>query len=84
QSLLTRLIERGFLKGGMRGKNKIFEPLVSETEYLALESASLLRKLRGRGSITELVTALYDTNEISEKDIEELDAFIESIKKEGR
>jgi predicted transcriptional regulator len=81
QSLLTRLIDRGFLKGGMRGKNKIFEPLVSETDYLAIESASLLRKLKGRGSITELVTALYDTQEISEKDIEELDAFIEKIKK---
>lgn len=84
QSLLTRLVDRGFLRGGMEGKNKTFEPLVSETEYLALESASLLKKLRPRGSITELVTALYDTNEISDKDIEELDAFIETIKKEEK
>lgn len=84
QSLLTRLIERGFLKGGMKGKSKIFEPLVSEEEYLAVESASFLKKFRRKSSITELVTALYDTNAISEKDIEELDAFIETIKKEGR
>lgn len=82
QSLLTRLIERGFLKGGMSGKSKTFEPLVSEKEYLAVESSSFIKKLKG-SSITELVTALYDTNAISKKDLDELDAFIETIKKEG-
>ncbi len=82
QSLLTRLIERGFLKGGMSGKSKTFEPLVSEKEYLAVESRSFIKKLKGN-SITELVTALYDTNAISKKDLDELDAFIETIKKEG-
>ncbi len=83
QSLLSRLIERGFLKGGMQGKNKTFEPLVSEKEYLAVESSSFLKKLRG-SSITELVTTLYDSKAITEKDIEELDAFIESVKKDER
>ncbi len=81
QSLLSRLIDRGFLKAGMKGKNKTFEPLVSEKEYLAVESSSFLKKLRG-GSITELVTALYDSKAITEKDIEELDAFIGSVKKD--
>lgn len=84
QSLLARLVERGFLKGSMQGKNKAFEPLISEGEYMAVESASLLKKLRGHGSITQLITALYDTNELSEKDIEELDAFIEKIRKEEK
>ena len=84
QSLLSRLTDRGFLKGSMQGRNKVFEPLVSEEEYLAVESESFLKKLRRKSTITELVTALYDTNAISDKDIEELDAFLEGIKKEGK
>ena len=84
QSLLTRLVDREFLKASMQGKSKAFEPLVAEKDYIAVESRSFISKLRGRSTITDLVTTLYDTNEISEKDIEELDAFIEKIKKEGK
>lgn len=84
QSLLSRLVEKDFLKAGMQGKNKTFEPLVAEKDYLAVESKSFLSKLRGRSTITELVTALYDTNEITERDIEELDAFLDKVKKEGK
>lgn len=84
QSLLMRLIERGFLKGGMEGKSKTFTPLVSEKEYLAVESESFLKKLQRRSSITELVTALYETNGLSAKDIKELDEFLEAVKKEGK
>ncbi|MBQ6557845.1 MAG: BlaI/MecI/CopY family transcriptional regulator, partial [Clostridia bacterium] len=68
----------------MQGKSKAFEPLVNEKDYIAVESRSFISKLRGRSTITDLVTTLYDTNEISNKDIEELDAFIEKIKKEGK
>ncbi len=84
QSLLTRLVDREFLKASMQGKSKAFEPLVNEKDYIAVESRSFISKLRGRSTITDLVTTLYDTNEISDKDIEELDAFIEKIKKEGK
>lgn len=84
QSLLTRLVDREFLKASMQGKSKAFEPLVAEKDYIAVESRSFISKLRGRSTITDLVTTLYDTNEISDKDIEELDAFIEKIKKEGK
>ncbi|MBQ3463745.1 MAG: BlaI/MecI/CopY family transcriptional regulator [Clostridia bacterium] len=84
QSLLTRLVDRDFLKASMQGKSKAFEPLVNEKDYIAVESRSFISKLRGRSTITDLVTTLYDTNEISDKDIEELDAFIEKIKKEGQ
>lgn len=84
QSLLTRLVDREFLKASMQGKSKAFEPLVSEMDYLAVESKSFISKLRGKSTITDLVTTLYDSNAISEKDIEELDAFIEMVKKEGK
>ncbi len=84
QSLLSRLAERGFLKTGVLGKSKTFEPLVTEDDYLKVESASFFKRFGEKGTITGLVTALYDSKTISEKDIEELDAFIEKIKKEGK
>ena len=84
QSLLSRLAERGFLKTGVLGKSKTFEPLVTEDDYQKVESASFFKRFGEKGTITGLVTALYDSKTISEKDIEELDAFIEKIKKEGK
>ena len=84
QSLLSRLAERGFLKTGVLGKSKTFEPLVTEDDYLKVESASFFKRFGEKGTITGLVTALYDSKTISEKDIEELDAFIGKIKKEGK
>ncbi len=81
QSLLSRLVERGFLKGEMRGKCKVFSPLVMENEYLAVESRSFLDKLH-RNSITELVASLYNTKALSDKDIEELDAFLDEVRGE--
>ncbi len=84
QSLLSRLTERGFLRTGTLGKSKTFEPLVSEDEYFKVESASFFQKFGAKSSITGLVASLYDSNSISKKDIDELDAFIETIKKGGR
>lgn len=80
QTLLNRLIDREFLKGEMQGKCKTYSPLVSEKEYLVVESKSFLKRLRGN-SITKLVTSLYDANSISDEDLEELTAFIEETRR---
>lgn len=77
QTLLNRLIDRSFLKGEMQGKSKTYTPLVSEEEYLLFESKSFMRKLSGN-SITKLVTSLYDSKSISDKDLQELKEFIDS------
>lgn len=82
QTLLNRLIDRGFLKGEMQGKSKTYVPLVSESDYLVTESKSFLKRIGG-GSVTKLVTSLYDSNTISDKDLEELTAFIEEKRSNG-
>ncbi len=80
QTLLNRLIDRGFLKGEMRGKSKTYTPLVDERDYLVLESRSFLKRLSGN-SITRLVTSLYDSKSISDEDLDELNAFIEGTRR---
>ena len=81
QTLLNRLIERGFLKADMQGKSKIYMPLVSEDDYLAAESKSFLQQLSSN-SITKLVASLYDSKAISQEDLHELNNYIDSVTKE--
>lgn len=76
QTLLNRLIERGFITSFKQGKNRYYEIVVEENEYTARENKSFLDRLNG-SSITRLVTNLYDNRSISDDDLKELAAFIE-------
>ena len=76
QTLLNRLIDRGYLKSGKEGKNRYYEPLISEDEYLEVENKTFLERLNGN-SITRFVTSLYDSRAITNEDLAELKAFIE-------
>ena len=77
QTLLNRLIDRGFLESHKEGKNRFYTPLVSEKEYLAVENKAFLEKVNDR-SVTKLVASLFDSHSISEADLDELAAFIRS------
>ena len=75
QTLLNRLIERGFLLSGKDGKRKTYIPLVDEESYLAMENKSFLERLNNN-SVTKLVASLYNSNSITEDDLEDLRKFI--------
>lgn len=45
QTLLNRLIERGFLSSYKEGKNRYYEITVKEEDYLAFENSLFLRKV---------------------------------------
>lgn len=77
QTLLNRLIDRGFLESYKEGKNRFYTPLVTEKDYLAVENSVFLEKVNDR-SVTKLVASLFDSHSISEKDLDELAAFIRS------
>ncbi len=80
-TLLNRLIDRGFLKSYKEGKHRYYEVLIEEQDYVARENEHFLGKLNNN-SITKFVTSLYDSNAITDKDLEELAAYIEE--KSGR
>lgn len=75
QTLLNRLIDRGFLESHKEGKSRFYRPLVAEREYLAVENKAFLEKVNDR-SVTKLVASLFDSHSISEEDLDELAAFI--------
>ena len=75
-TLLTRLSEKGFLKLEKQGRANLYTPLISQREYLASESRSLLDKLYG-GSIKTFANALCDSG-ISKEELLELRKLLEN------
>ena len=74
-TLLTRLCEKGFLTVEKQGRTNLYTPLISQREYLASESRSLLDKLYG-GSIKTFANALCDSG-ISKEELAELRSLLE-------
>ncbi|NCB63702.1 MAG: BlaI/MecI/CopY family transcriptional regulator [Clostridia bacterium] len=84
QTLLTRLTGRGFVATDKEGRQRTYQPLISEEDYLAFENAPFLTGRRG-ATVSRLVASLYKQNSIDRDDLEELRAFIDRmVKKEGR
>ncbi len=83
QTLLNRLIARGFLSSEKHGKNRYYDVLIGQEEYLAQENRSFLRRVNGN-SLTRMVASLYDSRSITDEDLEELAAFIEEKTGEGK
>ena len=74
-TLLTRLCEKGFLALRKEGRSNLYEPLITEREYLACESRSFLDRMFG-GSIAGFATALCDSG-IKKEELEELKSLFE-------
>lgn len=79
---LSRLAEKGFLCCEKRGKMNFYRPVVSQEEYLAFESRSVLDRLYG-SSVKRFVAALYQEKPANEAQIEELEELLEEWKRRG-
>lgn len=80
QTLLNRLIAKDYIKKDRRGKEYIYTPLVSEKNYVEFESDRFLKKMHGN-SVTNLMRALFDSRNISDEDIAELEAMFKEKRK---
>ena len=80
QTLLNRLIAKDYSKKDRRGKEYIYTPLVSEKDYVEFESDRFLKKMHGN-SVTNLMRALFDSRNISDEDIAELEAMFKEKRK---
>lgn len=73
QTLLSRLVERGYLSTGKEGRQRAYAPLVSEREYLVFENSPYL----ARKGVSNLVASLYESGTISHGDLDELRAWLD-------
>lgn len=78
-TLLSRLTEKGFLVSNKVGKERIYEALISENEYLEVETGSFLKRYAGN-SIGNLVKTLYSEGDLTSEDIDELKQWLDTRK----
>ena len=77
-SLLTRLEAKNFVEVTKQGKMNLYIPLVSQTDYQAHESRSVLEKLYVN-SLKKFVTSLYQGKKISSEEIQDLSDFLKEL-----
>ena len=80
-TVLGRLIEKGYLSVDKTSGSNIYTSIISEKDYKNKEGRSFLEKVYGN-SLSAFVAALYDGGNIKNEELEELQRFIESAKKE--
>ena len=78
-TLLSRLIDRGFLASEKRGRERIYSPIVDKDIYTAFETRSFLQKLH-KNSLVNLVSTLYNDDNLSSEDIEALSMWLTKVK----
>lgn len=75
-TLLSRLVDKGYLKVGKIGRRNEYTAVVSQADYQAAQTQFLVNRLY-QGSARDLVAALIQRETLSAKDYEELRRFWE-------
>lgn len=73
-TFLARLVEKGILTSVKRGKLNEYTALVTENEYRQFETRTFLNSVHS-GSVKNLITTLYDDNDLTAEEIAELQAW---------
>lgn len=76
-TFLSRLCDKGFLSCTKEGRQNLYAPLISESDYRQRESVGFVRRLCG-GSVKNLVVSLSDAGVLTDNDIDELRAFLDA------
>ena len=75
-TMLIRLIEKEFLSSEKVGRERNYTPLISETDYMQVETGNFMSRYAGN-SVGSLIKTMYDGQDMSEKDIEDLQRWLE-------
>ncbi len=75
-TFLQRLLKKGVVACNKKGKSNLYYPLLKQNEYDLCETESFLSKIY-RGSVKNLVAALYENKKLSEDDISDLKKMFE-------
>ena len=80
-SLMLRLVERGFIRTEKVGRERVYFPIVQREEYLKFETGNFVKQYH-ESSALNLVTTLYDSQDLSDSDIDELLRWARDRRKE--
>jgi len=79
KTLLGRLAAKNVVETEADGRRYLYRPLVEREDYVAGESQRLVDRLFG-GKVTPLVAHLAETQQLSDKDIADIEALLQALK----
>ncbi|MEH3040678.1 MAG: BlaI/MecI/CopY family transcriptional regulator [Sphingomonas paucimobilis] len=79
KTLLGRLLAKDVVGAEEDGRRYRYRPLVAREEYVAGESQRFIDKLFG-GSLTPLVAHLAERDQLSAREIDEIEALLKALK----
>ena len=75
-TFLQRLLKKGVVACDKKGKTNLYYPLMKQSEYDLSETENFLSKIY-KGSVKNLVAALYENKRLSSEDVSELKRMFE-------
>jgi len=75
-TMLVRLVEKEFLSSGKIGRERNYTPIISEQAYMQIETGNFISRYAGN-SMGSLIKTMYDGQDMSKKDIEDLQRWLE-------
>jgi len=83
-TMLVRLIEKGFLKSERVGRERNYTPKILEHDYMRVETGDFMKRYignTGRYSVGVLVKALFDDQNLSQEDLQDLKDWLAKKRK---
>jgi len=81
QTLLRRLVKKGFLLSEKHGNDLYYSPLVTKEEYVKAETEFFMEKIHGK-SLKGFISTFYADKKPSDEDIAEMEKWFKPDEKE--
>lgn len=75
-TFLQRLLKKGVIACDKKGKTNLYYPLLKQSEYDLSETENFLSKIY-KGSVKNLVAALYENKKLSNEEVTDLKKMFE-------
>lgn len=70
-TILARLTEKGFLESVRVGRERHYTAIISEEEYLAVETGDFMSRFQGK-NLGSLFKSFFDSNQLTEADLADI------------
>ncbi len=80
-TMLTRLVNKGFLSMEKRGNVNYYTPLITEEDYAAYEGKTLMQRFFDN-SLKNMAVCMTKNRQVTKEELEELRAFLDALKKD--
>ncbi|NLB19342.1 MAG: BlaI/MecI/CopY family transcriptional regulator [Clostridium sp.] len=80
RNFLTRIVDKGYLRVDKVGRKNLYVPIVLE-DYMNNQSKSMIKRLYD-GSVQNFVAQLYETDDLSKKDLMDLKIYLDDLLEE--